>query len=168
MRAALVTLAAVLVLAVPAGAAPFGPAEEAAWAEAEAYWGVAPALCTTITKEVVPPGSLGVDVQGRATQPTYPQPCGVWIVEGLGEALCGTVAHEFGHLLGHGHEDPELANMRACGLVVLPDVEVERRQAWEFWRESRSECREARGPYRPKCWRALRASRQHILLRFGA
>jgi hypothetical protein len=148
-------LAAVLLALGASGAraAPFGPAEEQAYAEAEAFWGREPTLCTTIRKEVVPPGSI--DAFGEATMPTGPMPCELLIAEGLsGEFLCSIVRHEYGHLLGLDH--PEMMSLPACGSTGVLGEDVLRRQGWEEWRETRDECRGARGSYRPKCWRQLK------------
>lgn len=136
---------------------PFGEAELAALAQAEAYWGQQPTLCTSRTMEVVAPGALGVDEQGRdvggrATQPEAPMPCGMWIEEDeLGDGLCSLVRHEYGHWLSFGHEDPELAQMPPClkgsaaadGGSYRPPNErvVARRQGWELFREWRAGCR---------------------------
>lgn len=170
-RAAL--LAAVL-LALGAGSAearPFGQVEEAAYQEAAAYWGAMPDLCTSVTKEVVAPGSLGVDEKGRdvaarADQPDQiPMPCHVWLEEdALGPQLCTTLRHEYGHLLGYGHEDPALSEMPACDITV-PYVETrseERREAWKLWRWARTECQMAKGPYRKRCWVSLRREAQKL------
>ena len=156
-------IAAVILAVFPATAIgrPFGPVEEAAYQDAASYWGHTPELCTSVAKEVVAPGTLGPGVSGRATQPEgLPVPCGLWVVEGLGEFLCSTMRHEYGHLLGYGHEDAELQAVGPCD--QQPALVVARRQAWAEWRESRAECREARGPYRKKCWRELRAQRKHL------
>lgn len=166
-----------LCLAIPAcaAAAPFGPAEEIAFQEAAAYWGQAPTLCTSIAKEIVPSGSLGVDeegrdVKGRATQPTgLPVACGVWVEEeALGPHLCTYMRHEYGHLLGYGHEDTELSQMPACEITVpyVATRKEERREAWKNWRWARTECVAARGPYRAKCWKWLRREAKKIRTRY--
>lgn len=166
-------LAAVLVV-LGAGSADgrsFGPVEEAAYQEAVTYWGVTPTLCTSVTKEVVAPGSLGVDEEGRdvaarADQPDQiPMPCHVWVEEdALGPQLCTILRHEYGHLLGYGHEDPALNEMPACE-VTVPYIETpreRRREAWKLWRWARTECQMARGPYRKRCWNALRREAQKL------
>lgn len=152
---------------------PFGPEEEAAWTQAEAYWGRQPTLCTSITKEVVAQGALdGPDAPGgaagRATQPNAPMECGIWIEEGLGPNLCGVIRHEYSHLLGYSHQDPELANMPRCdsesndpsgGIYSPADiVVVERNQRWELWREWIRGCREKRlsKSRRATCFRNVR------------
>lgn len=169
----LCALAAVATLAAPlASARPFESTEEAAWQEAEAYWGAAPTLCTTITKEVVPAGSLGVDENGRdvaarATQPTIPVPCGVWVEDDeLGtQELCSVLRHEAGHLRGYGHEDPALSDMPGC--KYLGTRKEQREEAWRLWRWARTECRTARGPYRPRCWNWLKAEASKIRVRYA-
>lgn len=137
---------------------PFGEPELAALAQAEAYWGQQPALCMSLSVEVVAPGALGVneeggDVGGRATQPISSTPCGMWIEEDeLGRGLCSLIRHEYGHWLGFGHEDAELAQLPACiqgsdeasgGVYVPPNPKrVARQQAWDLFREWRAGCRE--------------------------
>jgi hypothetical protein len=164
---------------------PFGGAELAAVAQAEAYWGRQPALCTSRTFEVVADGALGEAEQGgpaagRATQPTAPMACTMWLEEDATADptnLCTIVRHEYGHWLGFGHEDPELAQMPSCvpgsteasgGVYAPPSRKaVARQQAWAYWREWRAECREAGGTYRPQCWRQLRRFTQRLRARYG-
>lgn len=98
---------------------PFGEAELAAMANAEAYWGQQPALCTSRTMEVVAPGALNVGgiASGRATQPTEPAPCTMWLDEAVVDdwpLLCTVVRHEYGHWLGLSHSDKGLAQMEPC------------------------------------------------------
>lgn len=158
---------------------PFEEPELAALAQAEAYWGQQPAFCTSRTLEVVAPGALGVDEQGRdvggrATQPEVSTPCGMWIEEDeLGRGLCSLVRHEYGHWLGFGHEDPELAQMPACeepSAYTPPDERViARRQAWDEWRESQIICFGANpGAKRQKCFRSLRRKADRIRRHFAA
>lgn len=176
-RVLALSLMAVIAATANAQAAPFGPAEETAWLEAETYWLRAPTGCATIDRETVPPGSLDwieagqVGISGRATQTTrgapFKEDCVIRIVEGLDPlSLCFVVRHEYGHLLGYGHDDPELANLPPCVAPPPPpfdDSAIARRQAWQEWRETRSWCREARGPFRAKCWRQLRRERARLV-----
>lgn len=152
---------------------PFGEAELAALTQAEAYWGRQPDLCTSRSMEIVAPGALGVDEQGndvgaRATRPAVRVPCGMWVEEDeLGVGLCSLVRHEYGHWLGFGHEDPELAEMPGClsgsteasgGSYIPPDPkQVTRQQNWELFREWRAGCqREKAGSRaRRRCFAAV-------------
>jgi hypothetical protein len=81
--------------------------------------------------------------------------------------LCSIVRHEYGHWLGFGHEDAELAAMPGCvagsteasgGVYMAPDPRVvARQQAWELWREWRRGCYEEETPRaRHVCFRGLR------------
>lgn len=172
-RALLLGMVLALLGPSSAHARPFGPVEEVAYQEAAAYWQATPTLCTSITKEVVPPDSLGVDEMGndvgaRATRPENPQPCGVWLEEDA-VGLCTLMRHEYGHLLGYGHEDSELSAMPACAgetVRYIPTRKEDRREAWKLWRWARTECIAARGPYRSKCWRDLKREASHLRSRY--
>lgn len=185
-RIVIVALFAVLVCLTWAGKAdagyygpgrPFGEAELVALAQAEAYWGQQPALCTSSSLEVVTPGALGVDeetgadVAARATKPTGPTPCTMWVEEDvLGDptSLCSIERHEYGHWLGFGHEDAELAQMPGCergshaangGVYVSPNPKrIARRQSWELFREWRAGCQEepVGSKARRRCFGAVR------------
>lgn len=152
---------------------PFGPEEEAAFHQAEVYWGAQPVLCTSLTKEVVATEALNgpdtpLPVAGRATQPEYSTRCGIWIEEKLGAVLCSVMRHEYGHLLGYAHEDPEMAQLPSCdpesnepsgGIYIPPDKNVTaRRQAWELFREWQAECRDKKigSKARRRCFSATR------------
>jgi hypothetical protein len=161
-----VFLLAVVLLALgvsEAHAAPFGPAEEQAYGEAEAFWGRSPTLCTTIRKEVAPADQLGAF--GVATMPTAPGPCEMVIAEGQsGEFLCSIVRHEYGHLLGFDH--PEMASLPACGSSGTLGENIAQRQGWEEWRETVGVCRDVRGPAR-HCWRGAHRQAQRLRLLYG-
>lgn len=152
---------------------PFGEAELAALANAEAYWGRQPVLCSSRTVEVVAPGALGVDEYGhdviaRATQPVGEAlACGMWVEEdALGPDLCSTIRHEYGHWLGFGHEDAELAQMPLCVLEVAvweAEMRLYRRAEWGGWREFRALCQSRRNQRgRRPCFRELRDEAQRI------
>lgn len=165
-------VALMLALGSPAAAtaAPFGPAEEQAWAEAIIYWQRAPTLCTSITREVVEPASL--ETAGWATIPSAPQPCLVLVRSGLPpQELCWVVRHEYAHLLGLDHDDPELATLPACGVpgYEAPSEEaIARDQAWQLWREWAGECKlKASGKQRKHCWKARKRFAAKTRSRFG-
>lgn len=168
------------IAAVPAAhAAPFGSEEEAVFAYAAEYWGRAPALCTSITKEVVPPSELAyttasglTDIaSGQATRPTtLPVPCFIAINELLrGTGLCVVVLHEYGHLLGYAHEDPAFGGdsvfADSPGCTAL-SAQEDRASRWDFWREVRSECQAKKAQARRRCARTLR--RWSVRLKSGA
>lgn len=179
-------LLAVVVLSSVAQAAPFGLAEDQAYEEAKAWWGrdPIPTLCTSVEKELFPPGTITDDqgsVDGQATAPGaglplgfYPvaAPCVLRIAEGLApDRLCTVMRHEFGHLLGYEHSDPELANMPPCESQTpsaSEEAEAERRRAsWTNWRERREWCQRLHREQKWKwqehyCWNRLRRSRLRI------
>jgi hypothetical protein len=105
-------------LAVPSGstAQPFDPPAQADFVAALGWWGVTSfPNCSSLTMEMVPPGSLGA-AAGKATQPAgTPVPCHLWIIEGMPQCEeQGVLDHEVGHLLGYGHSpDP--------GSIMNPD-----------------------------------------------
>lgn len=160
-RALLLGVVLVVLVAGSAEARPFGPVEEAAWQEAVTFWGLTPPLCSSITRELVAPGVLGVDDEGRdvAGRATMPQEkavaCGVWIEEDVpAGTLCSTARHEYGHLLGFGHDDPELALVPRC---ASPEWLAQRAEAWAVWREWRQECPTMQTvDYRAKCYRSVK------------
>lgn len=173
----LISLAAVLLAhgVTEVHAAPFGSAEEAAFVEAQSYWGgAAPTRCSSITREVVPPGSLdgpdAADSVGRATmpEPGTVVPCGVWIVSGLRPCkLRYVMAHEYGHLLGYGHtEEPENVMNPLSGQAPFCRAEVAREEATEDRRDFallRRECRRESHPReRRACWRSIRQIRREV------
>lgn len=146
---------------------------------AEAFWGGPPPGCSSVAFGTTP----RVDASGEATLPldgAAPGPCVLEAHEveaGTGytpEFVCETVVHEEGHLHGFEHStDPnsimwggELAPAAVTAPVCVDPAtealnavtseEIARHQAWEYWKESRYACLASHGPYRPRCWRALR------------
>jgi len=148
---------------------PFAAAEERAYSMADAYWQRQPNLCTSVHREVVAPGALGENVLGRATMPeATPIECNLFVVEGLTETeLCSVMRHEYGHLLGFGHDDPELATMPPCEA----GFEVEqRRWAWQLWHEWQVIClrMKARTPHREHCLHRLRRRANRLRTHFAS
>jgi hypothetical protein len=149
---------ALMALAFPvsAAAAPFGPVEDQAYMEADAFWGASPTRCGTVTKEVVPYGSLDAASGEEATLGMASQPpvgssqidCEIWVVEGMIEpTLSFIMRHEYGHLLGYGHEDPEMSGLmtRPPKPWTISQAEEEeeryvRTVTWRQWRELRRAC----------------------------
>lgn len=164
---------------------PFGEAELAAIAQAEAFWGRQPELCTSRKAEVVAPGQLGTreedggEVAGRATRPFAPRPCGMWIEEDdLSRGLCTIVRHEYGHWLGFGHEDPELAQMPACEETqpspygeAEPGYEIypvdQKAEAWNRWQMHRRECTKLRAVRRQECLEVSRRYAEKLRRRYS-
>ena len=160
-----ITSALALTWVASASAAPFGPVEEAAWQQAEIFWGRAPDLCTSITKEVVPYGGTQThaaspdepEPTGEATQPQgQPVPCVIRIVETDPWQVCPTMVHEYGHLLGYGHPVPYPPGV-ACPETI-------KHLAWEQWYQHREGCHEDKpGSYwRQTCFVKLRAWAERI------
>lgn len=158
-------LAAVLMslfAAGPAEGAPFGPDEEWAFAQAASYWGASPP-CSSLQKEVV----VGLPDAGRAHHPEVGEgPCLVQIAAGMGRgSLCAVMLHEYGHLLGYGHEDPPM--LVDAGAVpqcapALAEQSIERGR--EQLREQRAYCRSLRaGKAKSRCWRVARRMRTRLL-----
>lgn len=168
MRWAALIAATLLAVVAPAACAdPFGPAEEAAYQQAEAFWQRQPTNCTSIAKEV---GVLAGGEDSWASVPSAPGPCRIEVAPGLSPPwLCEVMTHEYGHLLGLGHStDPAdvmypvlgaLASPICAALAAAEARVAARRQAWSEWRERRAGCRAARGPYERRCWREVRRRR---------
>lgn len=166
--AAFLIVAGSLIFSARADAAPFGPAEETAWAEAQAYWQATPTLCTSISAEVVPVGSLDgpeVGVLGRASEPEAPTACSIRIVAGMtGVDLCAVMTHEYGHLLGYSHADPEMAVLYTCAAPVatVASDSAGAARKWSKWRQREAGCRQARGSVRQKCMPRLRRQAERL------
>jgi hypothetical protein len=141
-----------------AGAAPFGEAEQNALARAASYWGRAPLQCAVVIGEVVPVGSLAhPEATGEATMPPPTGEvidCRIWIVEDLTPPmLCLTMRHEYGHLLGFDHDDPEMGDeVLACSSVQNEAASMRR-----MLQRQRRRCEKLRRQNAPRiqkriCW----------------
>jgi hypothetical protein len=127
-RFALVGLAAYgLLAATPAradhGPEPADPALSAYLLVAESYWGAAPEPCVGEAGEPVPVHVALFDdpdpwISARSAQPG----CRIWLDRDHWPASpsrrrCLEIAHEWGHLLGHGHTKHGLMSEEASGDV---------------------------------------------------
>lgn len=168
LSATLLILVGCLIWSAHADAAGFGPAEETAWEEAQAYWKATPTLCSSLSREVVPAGSLDgpeVGVLGRASQPEAPTACSIRIVEGLsGTDLCAVMTHEYGHLLGYSHADPEMAVLYTCAAPVTAGVDLQAATAkrWTRWKQRQAACERSPSAERQKCLPRLRHQAQRF------
>lgn len=174
-RVLLLAVVVLTVAATPVHAQPFSVEADQAFSEAEAWWGRQPEGCSSITKELVAPGSLDDAEGSHAGEATVPPkaelppgflpipanlpkvPCEVWIVEGLTRvSLCSVMRHEYGHLLGYQHSDPAMAQLPPCQpsqselATQREALEAQRATAWANWRERRRFCSHL--PSKPPSW----------------
>jgi hypothetical protein len=141
-------IAVAILLAIPAAAqaAPFPPRLNFAYDLAIGYWGQAPTACSSIDKQIVPPGSLGNPmigaISGRATQvPAGARPgsvsCSLYIDRAYAEPiifdlLCAVMVHNVGHLLGYEHS-PDPSNVMNEDIPVPPLCDVKGRESTRLY-----------------------------------
>lgn len=155
-------LAAVLLAVVVPGASaePFTPELEVEYHEALSAWGVsAPPACTAVTLEVVSDDAIGLETNGRATQPLGESiPCRLELSEEVAYETphcmrLSVLEHEVGHLLGWGHSPSPNSIMAPSSPPYLCEVaEIRRERLW--LRAFTTRCRTAgREQSRPRRWR---------------
>lgn len=176
MTKLILAVAALVALILPSSATAF-PAPTAAGdvAVAEAFWERTPTGCSSIAFSTTP-------MPGRSGEATQPEPgeapiaCNLKVREvGVNgytpEMVCAVALHEFGHLLGEGHSSDPSSVMYPGPVSPVPEICRESapipgtlgaREAWYEWQKLRRWCREASGPYRPRCFYELRTSAEQM------
>jgi len=154
-------------LAGMAQARPFGPAEEAAYGEAVAWWGQSPTLCGEVVKSVSAPIQ---EAAGEATQPVESQPvCYLTISPGIVSSpgvLCLVMRHEVGHLLGYGHSTDPASVMfpDSDDLSIVPACLAKQHALERYWvlHDWRARCGHLHGQRERVCWSRLRLHRRAL------
>lgn len=142
---------ALLACPAPTQARPLNADEMRSVELAHDYWGRGPA-CDKITYEVLPRERLDIPgVDGLAGE------CRIQLADDLARFagfhyLCATVAHEWGHLLGH-HHDTIPGYFPPCHREA--NRRVYRAARATYWKR-RARCAKRRGAARRSCVRAAR------------
>jgi hypothetical protein len=132
VRVFLALCVACLGFAAPAAAAPFTPELRLAYGLAVQHWGILPAGCSSLDRQIVPNEELP-DALAEASQPEPGEviPCFLYIRAELANPTnfiraCAVIRHEVGHLEGFGHS-PDPRNIMYPQITLLPS---------ECWRAS--------------------------------
>lgn len=180
----LAVVVASLALGVPGASGamqPFTPEAKIAYRIAIEYWGQEPTQCGSLERAMGSASDLPADDIGLATQPEPGQTdiaCVIIVQYRMPfTAMCKTMTHEVGHLLGLGHSDdirsvmyPSIDNEAK---VPACSREGERRRYVEIARHMRLQCIElqdhriGRGERLhgriASCYRQVKAAHQHAI-----